>query len=81
MHIKRIDHGNSILDDSALTERVAKSGMALTVCPLYNLRLKVVEELKEHTLRKMFEQEFVRDQLDDRHFWGVILKILGRRTA
>jgi len=55
LHIKRIDHGNSILDDSALTARVAKSGMALTVCPLSNLRLKVVEDLKDHPLRKMLE--------------------------
>ena len=55
LHIKRIDHGNSILDDSVLTARVAKSGMALTVCPLSNLRLKVVEDLKDHPLRKMLE--------------------------
>jgi len=56
LHIKRIDHGNRILDDVSLTKRVAKSGMALTVCPLSNLRLKVVDDLKTHPLRKMLEQ-------------------------
>ena len=55
LHIKRIDHGNRILDDIALTKSVAKSGMALTICPLSNLRLKVVEDMKQHPLRKMLK--------------------------
>ena len=55
LQIDRIDHGNRILEDDALVKRVAKSDMALTVCPLSNLRLNVVDEMKNHPLRKMLE--------------------------
>src|ERR1700758_3919247 len=34
LHVDRIDHGNLSLEDPALIERLARSGMTLTVCPL-----------------------------------------------
>ena len=55
LQIERIDHGNRLLEDPALTKKVADSGMALTVCPLSNQRLKVVEDLTQHPLRKMLK--------------------------
>ena len=33
--------------------------MALTVCPLSNLRLRVVEDLKAHPLRQMMQKDLV----------------------
>jgi len=51
--VDRIDHGNRSLEDPALVERLAKSGMTLTVCPLSNLKLCVVDDLKAHPLKRM----------------------------
>ncbi len=55
LKIERIDHGNRLLEDRALTQRVADSGMAMTVCPLSNKRLAVVDDLVDHPLRKMLK--------------------------
>lgn len=51
--IKRIDHGNNSLQDERLVTEIVKRNLALTVCPLSNLALKVVSNLKEHPLKKM----------------------------
>lgn len=51
--VDRIDHGNRALEDPALVRRLAAEGMTLTVCPLSNLKLCVVDDLKAHPLQKM----------------------------
>jgi adenosine deaminase len=51
--VDRIDHGNRALEDPTLVERLVKSGMTLTVCPLSNLKLCVVDDLKAHPLKRM----------------------------
>ena len=53
LKVDRIDHGNRILESSALTQEVADKKIPLTVCPLSNLKLCVVKDLKEHPIRKM----------------------------
>ncbi|MBU1378495.1 MAG: adenosine deaminase [Alphaproteobacteria bacterium] len=53
LHVDRIDHGNRALEDEALVKRLAAEGMTLTVCPLSNLKLCVVEDLKDHPLKRM----------------------------
>jgi adenine deaminase len=53
--IERLDHGNRALEDPRLVERLRKDAMTLTVCPLSNLKLKVVERLEDHPLRRMLE--------------------------
>jgi adenine deaminase len=53
--IDRIDHGNRSLEDDALVARIAKDGLTLTVCPLSNLSLCVVHDLKTHPLKKMLD--------------------------
>ncbi len=55
LKVDRIDHGNRILESAELTQQVAKAGIPLTVCPLSNLKLCVVKDLKEHPIRKMLE--------------------------
>ena len=55
LKIKRIDHGNNSLQDESLVREIVKRDMALTVCPLSNLSLKVVENLSEHPLKKMMD--------------------------
>ena len=53
LEVDRIDHGNRALEDDVLTERLAREGMTLTVCPLSNLKLCVVDDLTSHPLRTM----------------------------
>jgi len=53
LHIDRLDHGNRSLEDAALTHRLAESGMTLTVCPLSNLKLCVVDDLADHPIPAM----------------------------
>jgi len=55
LKIKRIDHGNNALQDPKLVQEIIKRDMALTVCPLSNTALKVVENLKDHPLKKMMD--------------------------
>jgi adenine deaminase len=51
----RIDHGNRSLEDPVLTQRLADLGMTLTVCPLSNLKLCVVDDLKNHPIDAMLK--------------------------
>ena len=53
LDIVRIDHGNNSLQDESLVREIVKRDLALTVCPLSNLALKVVQDLSEHPLKKM----------------------------
>jgi len=55
LHIDRMDHGNRSLEDAALTERIVREGMTLTVCPLSNLKLCVVKDLKDHPIPRMLD--------------------------
>jgi len=55
LQVHRIDHGNRALEDQQLVERLRDSGMTLTVCPLSNLRLGGVKDMREHPLKRMLE--------------------------
>lgn len=55
LNIKRIDHGNNCLQDKLLIEEIINRDMALTVCPLSNTALQVVDDLKNHPLKKMMK--------------------------
>ena len=69
--VDRIDHGNRSLEDQALVARLARERMALTVCPLSNLRLCVVGDLREHPLRRMMEKGLlVTLNSDDPAYFG-----------
>ena len=48
-----------------------KRKLALTVCPLSNLKLKVVKDLKDHPLRKMLSRDMlVTINSDDPSYFG-----------
>ena len=53
--VDRIDHGNRCLEDQKLLERLVHEQMPLTLCPLSNLELKVIHDLKDYPLRKMMD--------------------------
>ena len=50
LHAERIDHGVRCVEKPALVERLAREGVALTVCPLSNLKLRVFDKLADHNL-------------------------------
>jgi adenosine deaminase len=71
LHVSRIDHGNHALDDAALVQRLRKARIPLTLCPLSNLRLRVVNDLSDHPLRRMLEEGlFVTVNSDDPAYFG-----------
>lgn len=52
---ERIDHGVRSLDDPALVAELARRRTPLTVCPLSNLKLCVVNDLREHPMKKLLD--------------------------
>jgi adenosine deaminase len=69
--VGRIDHGNRALEDQALVGRLARERVALTVCPLSNLRLRVVDDLIHHPLRRMMDKGLlVTVNSDDPAYFG-----------
>ena len=71
LKVSRIDHGNHSMDDEALVRHLSKTQIPLTVCPLSNLKLKVVKSLEEHPLKKMMENGLlVTLNSDDPAYFG-----------
>jgi adenine deaminase len=55
LKIDRLDHGNRSLEDDALVARLATLGMTLTVCPLSNTKLCVVDDMAKHPIGRMLD--------------------------
>lgn len=71
LKVDRIDHGNRSLEDPALVTRLAAEGICLTVCPLSNLKLCVVNDLAAHPLRVMLGAGLVATvNSDDPSYFG-----------
>ena len=75
LHVSRIDHGNRALESMALVKRLAAERVPLTVCPLSNLKLCVVTDLREHPLKRMLEAGLVAtvNSDDPAYFGGYVL--------
>ena len=55
LDVVRIDHGNRALDDPDLVAELVRRRIPLTVCPLSNLKLRVVDDMASHPLQRMLE--------------------------
>ncbi len=67
----RIDHGVRAIEDPELVSRLSRGQIPLTVCPLSNLRLGVVQDLREHPLRALFDAGcLVTVNSDDPAYFG-----------
>lgn len=55
LQVIRVDHGVRCLEDPALVRRLAEAQIPLTVCPLSNVRLKVVERMADHPLPRLLD--------------------------
>lgn len=53
--VERIDHGLRCMEDPELVERLARERIPLTLCPLSNVRLRVVDTLEQHPLTRMMD--------------------------
>ena len=71
LNVIRIDHGNSCLLDQELVQRLVKEQVPLTVCPLSNVRLCVVDKMERHPLKKMMDAGLmVTVNSDDPAYFG-----------
>ncbi len=71
LKISRIDHGNNSLNDEDLVQELIEKRIPLTVCPLSNLKLKVVTDMRNHPLKKMLDAGlFVNINSDDPAYFG-----------
>ena len=55
LRVSRVDHGVRSLEDPKLVARLREERMPLTVCPLSNVKLHVVDSLRDHPLPKMLD--------------------------
>ncbi len=68
---ERIDHGVRSMEDPALVRRLAAERVPLTVCPLSNVRLRVVDTLADHPLPRMLQAGLlVSVNSDDPSYFG-----------
>lgn len=69
--VERVDHGIRCLEDDALVERLVAERTPLTVCPLSNVRLRVVDEIADHPLSAMLQRGLnVSVNSDDPAYFG-----------
>jgi adenosine deaminase len=55
LHVERVDHGVRSMEDPGLVAELRDRQTALTVCPLSNVALRVVDTLADHVLPVMLE--------------------------
>ncbi len=71
LHVQRIDHGVRSEEDPELMSRLAKERIPLTVCPLSNLKLCVVDDLAKHNLARLLHAGLaVTINSDDPAYFG-----------
>ena len=69
--VERIDHGVQSEKDAALMQHLVERGIPLTVCPLSNLKLCVVDDLTQHNLPRMLDAGLkVMVNSDDPAYFG-----------
>ncbi|HYQ55829.1 MAG TPA: adenosine deaminase family protein, partial [Draconibacterium sp.] len=71
LNVSRIDHGVRSIDDAILLDKLARIEMPLTVCPLSNLKLKVVHDMRDHPLKRLLDHNIVATvNSDDPAYFG-----------
>ncbi|MCA1717441.1 MAG: adenosine deaminase, partial [Actinobacteria bacterium] len=69
--VARIDHGVRCVEDPGLVRRLREEQVPLTVCPLSNVRLRVVDSMKEHPVKRMLGEGLcVTVNSDDPAYFG-----------
>lgn len=74
LDVDRIDHGVRCQEDKELVDFLKKSQIPLTVCPLSNLKLCVIDDMREHNILKLLEAGLlVTVNSDDPTYFGGFL--------
>lgn len=75
LHTTRIDHGVGLVGDEELFQRVAREKILVTVCPLSNVRLRVVKQVADLPLRKWLDNgiQFSINSDDPAYFGSYVL--------
>jgi adenosine deaminase len=82
LKVSRVDHGVRCMEDPALVARLVRDRVPLTVCPLSNVRLRVVDKLADHPLRGMLDVGLVATcNSDDPAYFGGYVGDNFRETA
>jgi adenosine deaminase len=55
LNVERIDHGNRSINDPDLLRILAERKIPLTLCPVSNLELCVIDRLEDHPVKKMMD--------------------------
>jgi adenosine deaminase len=53
--VTRVQHGVRAIEDPAVVKLAAERGVTFDVCPISNVRLKVVPSMREHPIRKLMQ--------------------------
>jgi adenosine deaminase len=74
LHVERVDHGVRSMEDPGLVAELRDRRIALTVCPLSNVALRVVGTLGEHVLPGMLDSGLVAcvNSDDPAYFGGYV---------
>ncbi len=71
LKVNRVDHGVRSEEDPQLLQRLIQEKMPLTVCPLSNLKLCVVDDMQQHNIRRLLQQGVhVTVNSDDPSYFG-----------
>jgi len=71
LHVDRIDHGIRSDEDEKLVEYLKQKQIPLTVCPLSNVKLKAVQDMKHHNILKLLKKGLlVTVNSDDPAYFG-----------
>jgi adenosine deaminase len=80
--VSRVDHGVRSLEDPALVAHLRDHRIPLTVCPLSNVKLRVFDTLRDHTLGTMLDAGIVATvNSDDPAYFGGYVGENYRATA
>lgn len=55
LHVDRIDHGIQAIHDPRLIKELVQKKIPLTVCPLSNVALGIIQDLQHHPLKKLID--------------------------
>jgi adenosine deaminase len=53
--VERIDHGVRSIEDEKLIARLVETQIALTVCPVSNIALKVFPDMASHPIKRLYD--------------------------
>lgn len=59
LKVRRIDHGVRAIEDDELMKKIIDERIALTVCPLSNIKLRVFKTMEDHNLKELLDRGVV----------------------